>query len=260
MDSKGNVYYTDLAHVWKITPAGKKSIAVRAVHTHELYIDANDNLYGEHLWYEGERTDKWGHRVWKLSQDGKLTDIIASREGFREDYGDFAFVQDRHGSMYWAERGDTTLIHKRMADGSRSVVAKACFDDVRWMTVTPDGTIYLIDLYDLIRINNDSQMHVLVENLPGWSLKRVFGPDRHAVMGLWTDRQNNVYAAIHADRVVKKISTNGKAEIIARSYFPWSPTGGLIASNGDLWILESSFTNAVRVRRIDKNGTSTVFE
>ena len=30
------------------------------VHTHELYLDIGDTLYGEHLWYEGDRTGKWG--------------------------------------------------------------------------------------------------------------------------------------------------------------------------------------------------------
>ncbi|HLA68420.1 MAG TPA: hypothetical protein VJN65_01860 [Bacteroidota bacterium] len=29
MDSKGNVYYTDLKRVWKIAPNGQKTIAVR---------------------------------------------------------------------------------------------------------------------------------------------------------------------------------------------------------------------------------------
>jgi hypothetical protein len=49
MDSRGNFFYTDLSHVWKIAPSGAKSIALRGVHTHELYLDREDNLYGEHL-------------------------------------------------------------------------------------------------------------------------------------------------------------------------------------------------------------------
>jgi hypothetical protein len=32
MDSKGNVFYTDLHQIWKIDAQGKKSIAVREVH------------------------------------------------------------------------------------------------------------------------------------------------------------------------------------------------------------------------------------
>ena len=52
-DSKGNIYYTDLKNVLKYSSDGKIVIVVPGVHTHELYIDGKDNLYGEHLWYEG---------------------------------------------------------------------------------------------------------------------------------------------------------------------------------------------------------------
>src|SRR5262245_59205077 len=64
INSKGTVFYTDLVQVWRIATDGNRSVAVPNVHTHELYIDAHDNLYGEHLWYEGPSTNRWGHRVW----------------------------------------------------------------------------------------------------------------------------------------------------------------------------------------------------
>ena len=57
-DSAGNIYYTDLKQVWKLAPDGKKSVAVPNVHTHELCLDGEDNLFGEHLWYEGDATKK----------------------------------------------------------------------------------------------------------------------------------------------------------------------------------------------------------
>jgi len=72
MDRRGNVFYTDLKQVWKITPDGRKTVAVPEVHSHELCLDERGNLYGEHLWYEGEATNKWGHRVWRLGTDGAL--------------------------------------------------------------------------------------------------------------------------------------------------------------------------------------------
>src|SRR5574341_836477 len=88
MDSRGNVFYTDLKQVWKISPEGKKSIAVHNVHTHELYIDADDCLYGEQLWSEDGATNKWRHYVWKLHTDGTLEQVIKPREGFRVNYQD----------------------------------------------------------------------------------------------------------------------------------------------------------------------------
>jgi hypothetical protein len=78
-------------------------------------------------------------------------------------------------------------------------------------------------------------------------------------MGLWTDTARNTYVAAYSARVVKKVTPSGRVQVVARSPFPWSPTGGLVAPNGDLWVLECSYTNAVRVRRIGRDGRVTVF-
>ena len=74
-DSRGNIFYTDLKQVWKISTDGSKTIAVPHVHSHELFIDPSDNVYGEHLWYNGEKLDTWGHYVWCLHANGKYTVI-----------------------------------------------------------------------------------------------------------------------------------------------------------------------------------------
>ncbi len=260
LDSKGNVFYTDLKHVWRITPDGKRSIVVRNVHTHELYIDPQDNLFGEHLWYEGERTDKWGHRVWRLSSDGKLTDLIPARQGFLDDYDDFHFVHDGTGTAYWVHRGDTTAIKKRSPEGKVTTIATARFQNVRWMTVTPQGIVYLVDLHDLVRVAPDGTVRTIVRNLAENRRSFLLTTDIHAIMGLWTDSQGSVYAAVFSDRAVKKVKGDGKVEVFARSPFGWKPTSGVTASNGDTYILECSTTNAVRVRCIRSNGTVAVFD
>ncbi len=259
MDKRGNVYYTDLKHIWRISPAGEKSIAVRDVHTHELYVDSLDNLYGEHLWYEGDATKKWGHRVWRLSADGNLKDIIASRPGFLDDYDDFHFVRDGAGAMYWVDRGKPTVVRKRTADGRTVSLATSNFRNVRWMTVTRDGIVYLIDLHDLVRVTADGNVQTIVQNLADRGRSFLLTTDIHAVMGLWTDLQGNVYAAVYSDKAVKKVSPEGRVEVVVRSGGGWSPTGGFIASSGDLWLLEYGTNSGVRVRRIDKSGKSTVF-
>src|SRR5262245_47073863 len=74
-DSRRNVYFTDLKQVWKITPDGKQTVAVTAVHTHELCLDAADNLFGEHLSYEGA-TQKWSYRIWRRKPDGAVDNVI----------------------------------------------------------------------------------------------------------------------------------------------------------------------------------------
>src|SRR6185436_5881641 len=81
-DSRGNIFYTDLEQVWKVAPNGVKSIAVPNVHTHELFLDENDNLFGEHLWYNGDATKTWGHYVWKFTKNGQFQKIIPNTNGF----------------------------------------------------------------------------------------------------------------------------------------------------------------------------------
>lgn len=258
MDSRGIVFYTDLKHVWKVDTYGKKSVAVRNIHTHELYIDAQDNLYGEHLWYEGEATDRWKHYVWRLSPEGNLTTIIPSRVGFRDDYDDFHFVRDETEALYWVDRGQPTAVRKRTAQGELLTLATAAFQNVRWMTATRDGTVYLVDLHNLVRVSSDGQVKTVVKNLAERRRSFLLSTDTHAIMGLWTDRLGNVYAAVMSDGAVKKIDPNGRVEVVARSSLGWAPTGGLVAPDGSLWILEYAALQA-RARRIDTNGKSTVY-
>src|SRR6201995_3633956 len=80
MDAAGAVYYSDTAQVWRIAPDGSKSVAVPNVHTHELWLDREGNLYGVHEMGGGT----WSHRVWKRSPDGRVSDFIAARNGFLE--------------------------------------------------------------------------------------------------------------------------------------------------------------------------------
>jgi len=257
MDSRGNVFYTDLSHVWKIAPGGAKSIAVWGVHTHELYLDREDNLYGEHLWYEGDRTKKWGHRVWKLTADGKLSDVIPAREGFLQDY---SFVRDGRGNMYWAERGAQTMLRKRTPAGRIETLGPVdIFRDIRWMTCTTEGTVYLIDGQDLRRVASDGTVDTVARDLGERKLSQFQAGDRHILMGLWTDRAQNVFVAVYGARLVKKIDRDGKVTIAARSQVPWSPTGGLAVPNGDLWLLEYSITNAARARHIQRDGKENIY-
>jgi len=261
-DSRGNVYYSDLKQVWRIAPDGAKSIAVQNVHTHELYVDAEDNLYGEHLWYEGDATKKWGHYVWRLSADGKLTHIIPPRAGFRDDYRDFSFVRDRAGNMYWAEReARPIVIRKRAPDGTTADFgAEAGLSDVRWMTATPEGTVYFTDGPDLVRIAPDGKTTRLARGLRErrWSQPLTWFNDTHNLMGVWADARGNVYVAGYGARKVKRVGPDGRVEVVATSPAPWSPTGGLVASNGDLWLLEDGVVGA-RVRRISPDGNERVY-
>jgi CubicO group peptidase (beta-lactamase class C family) len=250
MDARGNLYYTDLARVWRIAPDGTKSVAVHNVHTHELCLDADGSLYGEHLWYEGEEADRWGHYVWRLRPDGALDKVVGPREGFLTDY---SFVRDAPGAMYWVDR-ERGEIRKRSPDGVVTVLARHPFRQAGWMTATPEGVLYLTDGADLLRVGPDGGISAVARNLSERALTQFHVRDQHNLMGLWTDPGGNVYVAVWGAGVVKRVAPGGAVSVVARSGLFWGPTGGLVAPNGDLWILEASITNRVRVRRIGLSG------
>ncbi|MBA2707946.1 MAG: hypothetical protein H0U59_09105 [Gemmatimonadaceae bacterium] len=256
IDSRGSVFYSDLIHVWRIAPNGTRSIAVRDVHTHELYLDSADNLYGEHLWYEGEASNKWGHRVWRRTADGRISIVIPATEGFLKNY---SFVRDRTGSMYWAERGTATEIRRRSPDGRISVHSRGPFTDVGWIVSALDGTVYLIDSGALKRITPNGFSTTLSRSIAARSVRKSNAGPHHSVMGLWLDRRGNVYVAVFGAAVVNRITPRGEVTTVVRSRAPWAPTGGAFASNGDLWLMETTITNKVRVRRITPSGESQTF-
>jgi hypothetical protein len=244
VDSRGNVFYSDLRQVWRIASNGATGIAVPNVHTHELYIDPNDNLYGEHLWYNGERLNTWGSRVWKRSPTGTVTDVIPAHAGFNDTFG---FPHDALGNMYIVRRPDqnTTTIAKCAATCRPFGAFR--FENIRFLTATPSGTLYVVDLVDVVKIAPSGQGSVLARNL---SSKR----ENHQVMGVWTDRDENVYVAVYGDGVVKRIDQRGGVTVVYRSSFPWAPSGGTFDRKGHMLVLETkrSVGDATRVVRVSE--------
>ena len=254
MDRAGNVFYSDLKRVWIVSPAGQKSIAVPNVHSHELFLDESGNLFGEHTWYDAQ-TKKWGFRIWKRAPNGDITDEIPAKEGFRSDY---SFVRDSSGIMYIASPAPMA-IWKRTASGAVSLHSRGPFTDIRWMVADKDGTLYLIDNGDLKRVRPTGAVELVAPRLASRSLLRFNVEKHHAVMGLWLDSGKNVFAAVYGSGQVKRISPTGAVSVVSESPLPWGPTGGMVSPAGDLWILETSILNEVRLKRIFRNGSVTYY-
>lgn len=258
MDSKGNVFYTDLIHVWKISPDGKRTIAVKDVHTHELHIDENDNLYGEHVWYEGEVTDKWGYYVWCLNNDGSLEQTIPPTEGFPINN---TLVRDFEGNQYWSEKlGDGEILKRRSAAGHILLHTDHEFKDIRWMHIPPGKkVVYLIDYLTLKKVSENGEVQIISNELREPTEPHAAVGDHHYLMGIWSDQKENIYVAAYGARKVKKIKPNGTMETIVESSKNWSPSGGLSAPDGTLWLMEFSVRNKTRVRKITADGQETIF-
>jgi len=260
IDSRGNVYYSDLKQVWMLAPDGTHTVAVPGVHTHELFVDADDTLFGEHLWYEGEATDRWGHRVWKRTRDGVISEVVPPTAGFRTEY---SFDRDGAGNHYFACTAEGTMgrdrteVRRRAPDGTVAVVARG-FRSIGWMHASPDGTVLLIDRPAVKRITPGGRVTTLVADANRRVLPAL-ADERHDLMGVWPGRSGEVFVARSRTREVLRIAPDGAVSTVSVSPVGWAPSGGIVAADGTQWVLEYSTANSFRVRRITVGGAQRTF-
>ena len=253
-DSKGNIYYTDLAKVWKISLDGSKAVVVTGVHTHELFMDEHDNLYGEHLWYNGEIKDTWGHYVWCLKNTGELLKEIKPKEGFLTNY---SFARDSLGNMYWVERFTTSKIMKKTKNGEIIKIAEGKFGFIGWLTCAKNGTLYFTESNKLRRLSPDGKsgsyrMEMLANNVGSKSTDFSMMGRNYDSYGIWTDAAGNVYLAMIDSKKVIRIGADGNTQTILTSNSLWTICSGIFDNNGNMWVLENSVSNEVRARKITK--------
>lgn len=244
IDRQGNVYYTDLVHVWRIAPDGRKSIAVRDVHTHELALDSAGSLYGEDSRYQGG--DRWRHRVWKRRADGRLTYVVPWTDGFWRQYG---FTSDGDGTMYWVQCPERVCsIRKRDRRGATTVVAPSVrfAGNINFIAAARDGSLYVIDGEDVRRITRDGRAITFAPKLG------------RMLMGLTPRPDGSVYVASWGERALFRVDSTGTVTTAARTSAPWAPSGSAVGADGSLWLLEYSTTNDARVRRIRADGRVSI--
>lgn len=277
VSSTGIVYFTDLETVWKIDRDGKTSVfraGVGGRHVHELSIDDQDNLYGPVEVYEAS-TEKYLIGVWRMTPDGKETqlqhpiDIVMSG---------VSIWRDRAGNMYSVDQNnhkkERTLLLRRMPSGIVSTLAGgayghkdgkgtvARFGGVSAMTLAPDGNIYLTDALSVRRVSLDGTVTTVATNLAARTSEdkpTLFGGVDASIMGLAVGHDGQVYVADAGNRRLLRIGTDGKASVVYRLHPPYFPTGVFATRNGDVYVLEFSFTppgttNNPRVRKISADG------
>lgn len=248
-DKRGNIYYTDLKQVWKISLNGTKTVAVPGVHSHELYMDENDNLYGEHLWYNGESQNTWGHYVWCLKNNSELVKDINPTEGFLTNY---SFVRDSSGNMYWVERFTTSRIMKKTKSGEIIKLTEGKFGFIGWLFATKNGSLYFTENNKLHKLSPGGELETLAENIGSRSTDFTVMGHNYDSYGIWTDGSDNVYLAMIDSKKVIRIDQIGKPETLFSTNSMWTICSGLFDNHGNLWVLENSVSNEVRARMISQ--------
>ena len=259
MDSRGNVYFSDLANVWVLRPDGSIELAVPRVHTHELWIGPADTLYGEDVTNVGEA---YRHRVWKLAPDGELSDEVPWRDGFPDDFHDYGFNRDSSGLTYVLRRSERVVdVLDQAGVLVRTISLAGLGGFVHWLTVSPGGRMHVAVGADLLTVApGGTEAELVAAGLVERTDEFNWVHDRHALMGMWPDSAGNVYVSVFSGQVLKRVSPSGQVSVVTRAQGDWSPVGGLVSDDGAVWILEWSGSNQVRVRRLQPDGTERVFE
>ncbi len=248
-DSKGNIYYTDLEQVWKITN-GKKVVIVPHVHTHELYIDKNDQLYGEGGYYDNN-AEKFYHFLWVYRGNGKIDTIIGMKQAYVEH--DFSLARDKEGTEYYIKdiiaNKDTTHIYKRPSGGNETVFATGNFSGVKWLHPQEDGSVLYIRDNKLYKVDENGNINLIKQGIASARPTFRLSLDNPNTWGIWKDGSNNIYVAAFSDQRVKKIDVNGNMADIYISKGDWAPLHGVFDNDNQLWVLETSDKNEIRVTK-----------
>jgi len=165
IDSKGNIYYSDLQRVWKLSN-GTRTVVIPNVHTHELYIDQHDNLFGSDEEFDSSR-DRFYHYLWVYHPTGKLDTLIALKEAYVEQ--DFSLSRDKVGNEYYTKRflriPDTAHLFRREFNGRERVLATGSFGGVAWLHPQLNGSLLYANQNAVYRIDSAGRTKLLKEGI-----------------------------------------------------------------------------------------------
>jgi sugar lactone lactonase YvrE len=281
VDRQGQVFFSDLETVWKLSNDGKLSVfraGVSGRHVHELTIDEQDNIYGADISYE-PATKKWISDVWKMTPDGKLTYLLAPTT---DPPAGMNIWRDKNGNMFSIDQNNhtktQTLLLMRTPDSKVTTFAggayghadgkgsAARFSSVGGMAFGMDGNLYLTDGKSVRKVTMDGTVSTLANNLDFRTAEdkpTLFGGSYGILAGLTVDSRGNVYVADAGNRRLLKIANDGKVSVVYRAEPPYFPNGVFATQSGDLYVMEVGFTlpstwSGSRVRKISADGKNAL--
>jgi hypothetical protein len=245
VDSEGEVFFSDVERnrVWKISRRGTLVPIIRGKHSHDLFMDQGDNLFGEHVYYEAA-TGRWISSQWQLTAKERLVELSAPTADPPRGTG---ILRDAAGNIFSVERDAQHMrLLKRAPDGQVTVLAggerghadgqgeQAKFTLVEAMVLGGDGALYARDGACIRRV----QMDGTVTTVGDCPLAGIARGENLRILGLATDERGNVFVADTEQGVVRKIGADNRVTVAFETGRFWQPTGVTVV-NGELYVLES---------------------
>ncbi|NND71692.1 MAG: hypothetical protein HKN43_08935 [Rhodothermales bacterium] len=256
VNSNGQVYYSDLENIWMVDTDGSKRIVLHHIHNHELWLDDDDNLYGEDVQNVGEN---YRHRVWRLDTNSDLSNVVEWTSGHPSDIGGIATIRNHRNESVILQRPERAIVVGRESASPRYISLDGIDGHIHELTISPSGDIFVAIGSTIYRIEDgaitvDLYTPIDIER----SLKFRFVHDRHALMGMYAT-DTDVYVSVYAGQYMVRIDESRKIHDGYRSAGGWSPSGVSVDDTGNVWVLEFSLRNQARVVRLDEKGTRTIF-
>jgi len=245
-DGDQTLYYTDLNHVWELnTKTGEAHIYIENIHTHELALDAEGNLYGEHYWYVESQEQFWNY-IWVKPKDSPLEKIRGDLEGENED---FSFVRDSGFASYTIRPNNGRYEIVRTDSVRQHSWHKVDLNRPGWPFVSPGGKLYFSD-YPRLYAATPEGVEIITEDLSSSRFPFSLQDKTHHIYGIWQDMADAVYVALYGGRQVVRINPEKKIERVLKTGLSWSPVNGIFDKENHLWLMEARLDGVVRVRKI----------
>ena len=254
-DGNNTIYFSDLIHIWKMnTQTGEASIFLENIHSHELWLDDDGVLYGEHYWYE-ESNQVFKHYIWMATPDGELTKISDNKIGENDH---FSFVRESTSEFYSTQPWDSFYQLTKTTPDTVITFPDFILINPSWMYLTSDSELYILDrdsINEKVRLHcinfNDSSQTIIADNLNVGRFPFSLLDHHTSAYGIWEDDQSNMYVALYGGRQVIRIDEDLNQETILKTSFYWSPINGVFDANNNLWLMEASLRGKVRLRKIE---------
>jgi hypothetical protein len=288
VDAQGRVIFLDSgrAVVWRIELDGKLTALARGIHGDNLMLDAEGNLYVQHV----------NQTLWKIAARGSVSRAqMPARNAAPGRVGslDEILAIDAAGNLYVRSgnefynlspqilkitpQGEVVLLAGSEPGHADGTGTAARFRHVRSAAWGPDSALYVTDDTSVRRVTLTGEVTTLVpphgsiaeakpvalENGPWRKDKNPAGFG--ALLGIAVDRQGAVYVADPDSFRVVRIDPQGHLTTVAETRPPWKPTGVTVGDG--VFVLEQKFIpvplitgwfDTHRVRHVTADGESVV--